>query len=116
MIEDDVYTLLASCGTAFPVVAKQSQQLPYMVYSVVSNNPSNHKDGVSRLDVSRLQVDIYGLTYSSVLTLYQAVRTALDSYSSGNIQHITFDNYTDLFEDSAESYHRAVDFMIRVKR
>jgi len=116
MIEDTIYTLLSAVGTVFPKVAKQTQDAPYMVYTVVSSVPSKRKNGVSITDIMRLQIDVYGPTAKAVYTLYESLRTALDYTSSGSITHISYDSHQDFFDESADYYRRSVDFLIRIKR
>jgi len=116
MIEDTIYTLLSAVGTVSPKVAKQTQDAPYMVYTVISNVPSKRKNGVSITDIMRLQVDIYATSAKSVNTLCESLRTALDYTSSGSITHISYDSHWDDFDETADYYRRSVDFLIRIKR
>jgi hypothetical protein len=116
MIEDTIYTLLSAVGTVFPKIAKQAQNSPYMVYTVISNIPSKRKNGVSITDIMRLQVDIYATSAKSCNTLYESLRTALDYKSSGSITHISYDSHWDDFDEAADYYCRSVDFLLRIKR
>ena len=116
MIEDSIYTLLAAVGTVSPLITRQTQQKPYMVYKILSNTPTLQKDSSSRLDVMRLQVSVVSTTAKATGTLYEALRTALDRYANGSIQHIVYDNHYDDFDETSESYIRIVDFMLRIKR
>lgn len=115
MIEDTIYTLLSAVGTVAPVM-KQGQEVPYMVYSIISNNPASRKANTSATDVLRLQVDIVSNTAKGCGTLYESLRTALDNYKSGVIQRIYYDNHYDSFDEPSEFFIRSVDFFIRYNR
>ena len=116
MIEESIYTLLSAIGTAFPQTVKQNQALPYMVYHVISNVPIHRKNSIAPTDVMRLQVDIYASTAKACGTLDEALRSALDRYSSGSIQFISYESHYDNFDEEAEYYLRSVDFMLRINR
>jgi len=116
MIEESIYTLLSTVGVVSPSVMAQTQESPYMVYTVISNLPSTNKAGVSRLDVMRLQINIYSTSAKSSAALFESLRTAIDGYSGGNIQHIIYDSHRDLYDERAEFYGRSADFMVRIKR
>ena len=55
-------------GRAPQVVAK-----PYATLQRVSNVPDNPHDGPSGLEFSRVQIDVYGTTYSSAITAARAI-------------------------------------------
>lgn len=116
MIEDTIYTLLSAIGTVSPKVSKQTQEQPYMVYTIIDNVPQKRKNSVAATDVMRLQIDIYANTAKQCGTLYEALRLALDHTSSGQIQFISYDNHFDNFDEAAEYYQRSVDFMLRINR
>lgn len=120
MIGKAIYSLLSSVGRLEPMRVLQAVAEPYMVYQVISNSPSDTKSGVSKLDVVRLQVSVFGNTYAEVDALATTVRTTLDRYRGTKvntvIDHIVFENEVDMFDDGAAYYHRAVDFFVRVKK
>ncbi len=71
--------------------------LPYIVYTVDSNQPSNEKGtltGASNLDVVSVTISIFNNNYSNLADGGAAVRRVLDySVGSGdyaNIQHVSF--------------------------
>lgn len=70
--------------------------LPYIVYTVDSNQPSNEKgvDGVSNLDVVDVTITIFHNNYNNLIDGGIQVRRVLD-YSTGtgdyaNVQHVSF--------------------------
>lgn len=119
MIGKAIANLLLSVGTAYPMKAPQTTALPYIVYHVISNDPTDTKDGVSELDVARVQIDSYAATYSAAATLSDSVRSTLDRYS-GTVQSIVidkivFENENDIYDEDAECYRRSQDYFIRIK-
>ncbi len=125
----------------YPEVAPLSManQFPYIVYKVVSENPTNTKgpsdpgDAVatgpeterSPLDVVRVQVSCFTDDYSVCATLAQYIRAALDrgvgsGFSIGagpTIDSIVYDGYHTLYEKDIKPqgvYHFAQDYIIRV--
>lgn len=116
-----IYDLLDGVTTrTYPNKAPQGTVLPFLVYTVVLTSPNDTKDGVSDLDVIRIQVSVFSNTYANAQTLAGSVRTALDRYS-GTIQSvvidsINFEGETDLYDEEAQVHHKALDFSIREKR
>ena len=80
-------TALASTRI-YPDYSIQNPTLPYVVYQATRNNPSNTKDGASKLDTIELEVDIWGSTYTSAQDLSEAVRTALDFITGGTYGNV----------------------------
>ena len=110
-ITSDIYAVIAPQGTPNPCI----------VFSI-SVEPEDDKDGVSSLDIARLQVDIYcdRGRFSQMQDLYTAVRAALDR-TSGVIEGLTIDNiaydgHDELFDDVSDAYRYSIDFIIRHKR
>lgn len=119
MIGKVIESLLSSTVDIYPIRAIEGKAVPYAVYSVVSNAPTNTKQGVSRLDVVRVQIDVYSNLYSQCVSLSDSIRTALDRYagtvSTVVVDKIVFENETDGFDDEAEYYRRTQDYFIRIK-
>jgi hypothetical protein len=84
-------TALASTRI-YPDYSIQNPTLPYVVYQATRNNPSNTKDGASKLDTIELEVDIWGSTYTSAQDLSEAVRTALDFITGGTYGNVVIDS------------------------
>lgn len=104
----------------YPDYAPQSVTMPYAVVSVISVNPTDTKDGASKLDTIDVQLDIYANNYDTGLSIADAARSALDRYSGTNsgqvIDKIRFDG-----QDSGQyNYELKVfwcsqDYSIRMK-
>ena len=120
MIGKVIKSLIGALGKVYPLRAEQGSAPPYIVYNIVSNTPTNTKDGVSELDVWRVQIDVFGTTYAECVSLSDSIRTTLDRYrgtvASVDVDKIVFENENDGFDDEAEYYHRSQDYFIREKR
>ena len=73
--DSDVNTLVN--GRVYPELAKEGAQMPYIVYSVVSNSPSDTKDGTP-IDEAQCEIFSVGPSYQSCNNLADKVRAALD--------------------------------------
>lgn len=86
----------------FPDTIPQGTIFPCVAYTVIGTEPTNTKEGASRLDNIRIQFDIYSASYDTSVTISERVRTLLDGYSSGTLDLIHFvdersgDTVTDL--------------------
>lgn len=96
----------------------QGTQYPYASYMIVSDVPTNDKDGVSTLDTYRIQISIWGAG-GEVETLLASYRLTLDRFrginSGNNIDKFVFDGINDLFDEDSRYAGKAIDFLIRVK-
>ena len=107
----------------YPELAVEGADAPYIVYSVVSNSPSDAKDGTP---IDEAQVELYSVasTYSAANDLADKVRAALDrksktvSVSGGavTVQSIQYTN--EVTEVSAERslYVSVQDYTVRITR
>ncbi len=100
----------------------QGDALPAIVMHVIDKVPVDSSEGVSGLEVSRVQVDCIGVTYSDAKELAKTVRRALATppeFTQDNVEFsgVYVDAERDDFEKSttkdAISVHRvSVDFML----
>jgi hypothetical protein len=107
----------------YPELAVEGANAPYIVYSVVSNSPSDAKDGTP---IDEAQVELFSVasTYSAANDLADKVRAALDrksktvSVSGGavTVQSIQYTN--EVTEVSAERslYVSVQDYTVRITR
>jgi hypothetical protein len=115
----DVTTI---CGQRiYAYFAPQEAAAPYVVVSVVSVRPSDCKNGASRLDTYRVQIDSTTKSAATTSALDQAVRLAIDRVGSGQvgavaIDGIKYDNSQMLPEYERELRVIASDFDVRVAR
>lgn len=100
-----------------PNAIPQNSNFPAITFERISNTPEDTKDGVSTLDVIRIDVDIWDDDYSTGKDLADKVRTALDR-TSGTfvgrvIQSIRFETNRELFDDNLEIHHFNQEYTIR---
>jgi len=64
-------------GRVFPEQAPEGAQAPFIVYSIVSNSPSDSKNGTP-IDQAQVEVFSINTTYANTNELADKVRAALD--------------------------------------
>lgn len=88
----------------FPNAIKTEERLPALIYEIENIDPSNTKNGVSKLDIANVQITCLAETFTLVDDLTENVKRALDYVSSNdygvNIQHISFLNQSDMFNEN----------------
>lgn len=88
-------------------------------YYVISTTPETVKESRSLVDTVRIQVSIFATSYSAVNTLAGLVRDALDGLTGEiagcSVDGCYFTDETDQYEDEHDVYHRAQDYLVRVK-
>jgi len=107
----------------YPELAVEGAAAPYIVYSVVSNSPSDSKRGTP-VDDADIEIFSVASTYSAANDLADKVRAALDrksktvSVSGGavTVQSIQYTN--EVTEVSAERslYVSVQDYTVRITR
>ena len=119
----DSSDVTAITNRIYPELAVEGADAPYIVYSVVSNSPSDAKDGTP---IDEAQVELFSVasTYSAANDLADKVRAALDrksktvSVSGGavTVQSIQYTN--EVTEVSAERslYVSGQDYTVRITR
>lgn len=69
---------------------------PYLVMQRVSRLPNYHMKGPSGYVFSRLQIDVYGDTFTSTKAAADEARAILSGYAGGDIQGVFLDAERDL--------------------
>ena len=123
-----VYELLNDETTAgtrvYPELAPEGTVMPYIVYSVVSNQPSDAKDGTP---IDEAQVEIYSVTdsYSASNVLADAVRAQIDRKSTTvtdasvgtiEVQSVVYTNEIIEVSQDRKTYIAVQDYTFRIKR
>ena len=123
-----VYELLNEETTAgtrvFPELAPEGTVMPYIVYSVVSNQPSDAKDGTP---IDEAQVEIYSVadSYSAANVLADAVRALIDRKSTTvtdasvgtiDVQSVVYTNEIIEVSQDRKTYIAVQDYTFRIKR
>ena len=123
-----IYSLLvndsavaAIVGTRiYPELAEEGASAPYIVYSVVSNTPSDTKDGTP-IDEAQLEIFSVGSTYAAASDLAGKVRAALDRKSqivvgTVTVQSIHYTNEVVEVSEKRDLYISVQDYTTRITR
>ena len=107
----------------YPELAPEGAPMPYLVYSVVSNSPSDAKDGTP---IDEAQVELFSVasTYSAANDLADKVRAAMDrksttvSVAEGDVvvQSCHYTNEVTEVSADRKTYVSIQDYTIRIKR
>ena len=104
----------------YPEVAQQDAALPYIVYNVTNNEPTDTKPEPSKLDTAQVEVNIYSDSYTEAIDLAVAVRAALDrvkgTYNGVNVQSIQYLNEIIDFDEPQRAYNINADYDVRISR
>ena len=104
----------------FPETAPQGQATPYVVYSVVSNSPSDVKESGETIDVAQIEIFSVETTYAKAVTLGAAIREALDrkvgTFNSVQLQTTSYKNESMEVNDTRLLWADIQDYEIRVKK
>jgi len=80
----------------YPEIAPQNETQPYIVYSIVSNSPSDTKEDNGNIDEAQIEVYCFNTKYSLAIDLGVAVRAALErkngTFGGVKIQSINYTN------------------------
>ena len=124
-----IYSLLvndsavsAVVGTRiYPELAEEGASAPYVVYSVVSNTPSDTKDGTP-IDEAQLEIFSVGSTYAAAPTTLQTrCAAALDRKSqivvgTVTVQSIHYTNEVVEVSEKRDLYISVQDYTTRITR
>lgn len=103
-----------------PSTLPQGASFPAITFQRISNAPEDTKDGVSTLDVIRIDVDIWSDVYLVGKDLADKSRIALDrksgTFEGIVIDSIRFETDRELFDDNLEIYHFNQEYSVRYKR
>lgn len=111
----------------FPMVAPTKTIFPFIIYETYNDNPTNEKDGVSKLDEFDVRITGYHQSYETLCRISSAIRLSLDriiTYPSTivagvTLQSVNFENIREEFDsDSGKRgvYRQQLQFKIRVIR
>jgi hypothetical protein len=104
----------------YPEIAEQNAALPYVVYNIANNEPTDTKPEPSKLDTAQIEVNVYSESYTECIDLSVAVRAALDrvkgTYNGVNVQSIQYLNEIIDFDEPQRAYNIASDYDVRISR
>lgn len=78
----DVSTIVSD--RVYPTVIPQKQSNPYITFDLYNTDPTDTKDGGSKLDVYFVEISCYHLEAMDSITLANHVRGALDRFAGIN--------------------------------
>ena len=112
--------IAAIVGThIFPELAPPDIDAPYIVYSVVSNSPSDTKNTNGDIDVASIEVYSFQDTYNKAVDLGVNVRRALDrktgTYKTIEIQSTNYVNEQMDVNEARKLWAAIQDYSIRIK-
>ena len=112
--------IAAIVGThIFPELAPPDIDAPYIVYSVVSNSPSDTKNTNGDIDVASIEVYSFQTTYNLAVDLGVSVRAALDrktgTFNTIEIQSTNYVNEQMDVNEARKLWAAIQDYSIRIK-
>jgi len=103
----------------FPELAPPDINAPYVVYSVVSNSPSDTKNANGDIDTASIEVYGFQDTYNKAVDLGVSVRAALDrktgTYNTIEIQSTNYVNEQMDVNEARKLWAAIQDYSIRIK-
>ena len=103
----------------FPELAPPDIDAPYIVYSVVSNSPSDTKNANGDIDTANIEVYGFQTTYNLAVDLGVSVRAALDrktgTYNTIEIQSTNYVNEQMDVNEARKLWAAIQDYSIRIK-
>ena len=114
-VEEDLFSRLTAdsavttiVGTrVFPYGKLTDLQLPALIYQRISTVPTRGLQGPHGLEAVRVQVTAWADTYSEMISLASAVKTALDGK-----ENTMFENQVDRFDKDLHKNYSVLDFTI----
>lgn len=117
-MEEELTNLLATAAPRryWSRAPQTPPQRPYVVLSRISGVRGYHNQGDDGLAASRVQIDVYGDTYSAVNATANGIVTTLSGYRGGTIQGVFVDTERDLTGieggDPNELFRISVDVIV----
>lgn len=112
-------------GRVYPGVAKQETTYPCVVVNLITPGPTNTKTAASDIDITSVQVDVYGATYTATAAASAAIRSALDYYAGTvtltgggtvNVAHIQYVGEFDGYVERPDIFRRTCEYKIAIRR
>jgi hypothetical protein len=104
----------------YPEVAEQDAAMPFVIYTVVSNEPSDTQSSPSQLDIAQVDIVLFSTDYSQVVDMGVAARAALDritgTYNSVNVQSCQYTSEVIDFEEYPRAYVITQSYGVRINR
>jgi hypothetical protein len=94
----------------------ERQKYPICLMDVISNVPSETKDGTSTVDFYRIRIEIVGKKLDECITLSDQLRVDLDFTDQITDATVKFSDQSTEYDDSAEVFIIENDYIFRVLR
>lgn len=122
LTSDNAVQALVS-GRIYPEQAPEGASAPFIVYSVVSNTPSDSKNGTP-IDEAQVELFSVNTTYANTNDLADKVRAALDrkrttvtdALGTINVESIQYTNEVTEVNNEKKLFVAIQDYTIRIKR
>lgn len=104
----------------YPVRAYNDAPFPYVVYTLISNDPVNEKHRVSTADIVSFQVSCFANNHEQAADLSEAVREALEKQSGTfngiEVEDIAVISTNTGFDEDQDVHHIPLDFELFINR
>lgn len=105
---------LSSASAIWALLAPSTATRPYLVYEVLTENPTNVMGTETAPTDCYFQVAIFANTFLEIVNITNDVRTALNRYSGTTnsvvVQDIFYEQRNDIFTEQENTYQRVLDF------
>jgi hypothetical protein len=121
---DNASATVKVSGRIYPEQAPDGAATPYIVYTVLSNQPYDDK-GRTPIDEANVEIITVAATYGACMKNADAVRDAIDRKSATvtdnnlgtiNVQSIRYTNETTEISDDRKLYAAIQEYTIRITR
>lgn len=121
---DNASATVKVSGRIYPEQAPDGAATPYIVYTVLSNQPYDDK-GRTPIDEANVEIITVAATYGGCMKNADAVRDAIDRKSATvtdnnlgtiNVQSIRYTNETTEISDDRKLYAAIQEYTIRITR
>lgn len=99
-----------------PQVLDEEASLPALTYKVVDSIPDVTMDGPTGKTVSRMQIDVWALSFADAKAFVRQVQQRLDGHEGidgqGDKHKFYFEDVEQLYEQDPKIFHHAIDFKV----
>ena len=104
----------------FPANAPQKGNKPYVVYYIYNVEPTDTKNGASKLDIVYFEISCYSKDAAQSIDINNKIRSAIDRFNGLNsdnvVDKIIFEGSDGpYFDEEAELFRTDTDYRTRVK-
>jgi hypothetical protein len=108
--------LLDTQTSIFAVLAPQSASVPFIVFKVLTEDPTNAMGGETNPVEARFAVDVFANSFLEVVNISEQVRATFKrlrgTVGGVVIQDTFYEGRNDIYSENDGDYHRSLDFSI----